>query len=112
VSIDLLLDNSKCDVWSIGVIAYMLLSGTPPFYGKNDDETFAAVRRGKWRFCEPEFRSVSAQGKAFIIACLTRRVEARPSADVASRHPWFNLLKTAKEPSASSISIDVIERCV
>ena len=42
--------TNKCDVWSIGVIAFMLLSGTPPFYGKDDLGTLRSVRAGRLVF--------------------------------------------------------------
>jgi len=40
--------NEKADIWSIGVLTYILLSGCPPFNGKNDDEIMDAVKTGKY----------------------------------------------------------------
>lgn len=42
--------NEKCDVWSIGVITYVLIAGVPPFNGANDQEIIKKVKSGKFRF--------------------------------------------------------------
>ena len=85
--------TAKCDIWSIGVIAYMLLSGVPPFFGTDEKATIQAVREGKWRFFNSLFKAISPAAKAFISTCLNRQTNLRPSAAIALKHQWFNILK-------------------
>ena len=104
-------DDAKCDVWSIGVIAYMLLSGTPPFYGKTDAETLQNVRIGRWKFEEALFKPVSSAAKNFVSSCLTKRVSKRLTAKEALNHEWFNRLKyVEKPPQNDDLSADVVHR--
>ena len=42
--------NEKCDIWSIGVILYILLCGEPPFNAGNDEEIIAKIYKGKYEF--------------------------------------------------------------
>jgi len=58
--------GSKCDIWSIGVIVYIVLSGVPPFNGKDDQEIMKAVRKGKFSFSDSCWSKVSNQAKDFI----------------------------------------------
>eukprot|EP01032_Pedospumella_encystans_P015723 gene15723-17969_t len=103
--------DAKCDVWSIGVIAFMLLSGTPPFYGRSDADTLNAVRLGRWHFDEYLFKPVSSDAKDFITKCLTRKPVLRPSAADALKHRWFNQLRSMKtEEERKSVSLQVVQR--
>ena len=70
----------KCDVWSIGVITYILLCGKPPFYAADDNEILKIVKRGKFSFKEKEFDSVSKEAIDFISVALTYDQDKRPSA--------------------------------
>jgi len=85
--------NEKCDIWSIGVITYMVLSGKAPFYGKTDPDIYASVRRGKFEFSAPSWKLVSQDAKDFISALLTVDHKKRPSAQAALEHKWILMAK-------------------
>jgi len=70
----------KCDVWSSGVITYILLSGQPPFNGQSDSEIMKKVRAGKFSFDDKCWASISDKAKDFISSLLTFKQEDRPSA--------------------------------
>ncbi|KAI3735524.1 hypothetical protein L6452_15025 [Arctium lappa] len=80
--------NEKVDVWSAGVILYIMLAGVPPFYGDTPAETFEAVLRGNLRFPTRIFRSVSPEAKDLLRKMLCKDVSRRLSAEQVLRHPW------------------------
>eukprot|EP00352_Strombidinopsis_acuminata_P004002 CAMPEP_0176397868 /NCGR_PEP_ID=MMETSP0126-20121128/45466_1 /TAXON_ID=141414 ORGANISM="Strombidinopsis acuminatum, Strain SPMC142" /NCGR_SAMPLE_ID=MMETSP0126 /ASSEMBLY_ACC=CAM_ASM_000229 /LENGTH=408 /DNA_ID=CAMNT_0017772431 /DNA_START=230 /DNA_END=1456 /DNA_ORIENTATION=- len=84
--------GSKCDIWSIGVIVYILLSGIPPFNGKDDQEIMKAVRKGKFSFSDASWNKVSSSAKDFITQLLTLDQDKRPAATDALKHPWITEL--------------------
>tara|TARA_B110001450_G_C17205832_1_gene313370 strand:+ start:255 stop:425 length:171 start_codon:yes stop_codon:yes gene_type:complete len=51
--------GAKCDIWSIGVITYIILSGIPPFNGASDQEIMKKVKLGKFNFNDPVWKSIS-----------------------------------------------------
>jgi calcium-dependent protein kinase len=81
--------TEACDLWSLGVIVYMLLSGAPPFYGKNDEAIKASIVQGEYTFPHELFRDVSDEAMAFVSCLLSYNIEYRYTADQALTHPWL-----------------------
>ena len=95
--------TKACDMWSIGVITYILLCGYPPFYGDNDAAIFKQIMSGTFEFPDQEWRTVSAEAKAFIQRLLTLDATKRPTAADAETDPWFALVHAASVPLTSEI---------
>lgn len=78
------------DMWSLGVITFMLLSGLSPFLGDDDNETLNNILSCSWDFEDEEFRDVSDQAKDFISKLLIKEKCWRISATAALKHPWLS----------------------
>ena len=88
--------NEKCDIWSCGVILYILLSGRPPFGGEDDNEIMENVKKGKYDLESSPFNKVSKSVLDLIKKLLEMDKDRRISAQQALAHPWFKEQK-AKE---------------
>ena len=63
--------SEKCDVWSAGVILYILLCGYPPFYGESNKQILEAVKLGKLDFSGPEWKDKSIESIELIKKMIT-----------------------------------------
>ena len=81
--------DEKCDLWSCGVIMYILLSGRAPFEGNTDQEVMEKVRLGKYSLSVTPFDKISNEAKDLIQSLLKIDPLDRISADEALKHPWF-----------------------
>eukprot|EP00915_Cephaloidophora_sp_WS-2016_P005473 GHVH01007285.1.p1 GENE.GHVH01007285.1~~GHVH01007285.1.p1 ORF type:complete len:522 (+),score=95.80 GHVH01007285.1:335-1900(+) len=104
--------NEKCDVWSVGVILYILLSGCPPFHGQNESEILKRVEQGRFTFRLPQFERISEQGKNMIRACLLFNPEQRLSAQELIHHEWFYVGEMQPRNFLDKTSISIINQMI
>jgi len=80
--------DQACDLWSAGVIMFVLLCGYPPFYGDTDAQVLQKVRRGEFTFVKEDWKSISVDAKDLITNLLKMDPTARFTAGQALTHPW------------------------
>jgi len=90
------------DMWSVGVIAYLLLSGVRPFNDTNTVRLNSKIRQGSFEFPEKEWKDVSQPAKDFVKALLTVEVEKRLTAAQALAHPWIKASGGSPLPSVKA----------
>lgn len=96
--------DKRCDLWSLGVIAYILLCGYPPFRadcgsdcgwerGENcracQELLFNSIQEGRYTFPEEEWADISSEAKDLIRQLLVREASHRLSAERVLTHPWL-----------------------
>ncbi|XP_031583580.1 death-associated protein kinase 2 [Oreochromis aureus] len=99
--------STAADMWSIGVITYILLSGLSPFQGDTDEETLGNVIAMKYEFNEHYFSLTSPMAKDFIQKLLMKNPEDRMTAEECLHHPWIKPItpKQAAKRNRSSINM-------
>uniref|UniRef100_H2YJ43 Protein kinase domain-containing protein n=1 Tax=Ciona savignyi TaxID=51511 RepID=H2YJ43_CIOSA len=78
------------DMWSIGVVTYVLLSGLSPFMGDDEQETLSNVTACEVDFDDDSFEDVSEEAKDFICQLLSIRESKRPGCDQCLKHTWLS----------------------
>ncbi|XP_030658103.1 myosin light chain kinase, smooth muscle isoform X7 [Nomascus leucogenys] len=96
------------DMWSIGVICYILVSGLSPFMGDNDNETLANVTSATWDFDDEAFDEISDDAKDFISNLLKKDMKNRLDCTQCLQHPW--LMKDTKNMEAKKLSKDRMKK--
>lgn len=96
------------DMWSIGVICYILLSGDSPFQGHSDPETLALVTAAQWEF-DDSFDEISSDAENFISSLLLKDTRRRMSCADALSHHWMATLGS-EGSSSKSLSREKMKR--
>jgi len=89
-----------CDIWSAGVILYILLSGDPPFNGPNDNAIYTKIAEMKFKFPENKWKNISNEAKDLICHMIVPEKD-RYTAEQVLKHPWFK--------NASNVPLSDIE---
>ncbi|XP_011887740.1 PREDICTED: MAP kinase-activated protein kinase 5 isoform X6 [Cercocebus atys] len=87
--------NKSCDLWSLGVIIYVMLCGYPPFYSKHHSRTIPKDMRrkimtGSFEFPEEEWSQISEMAKDVVRKLLKVKPEERLTIEGVLDHPWLN----------------------
>lgn len=93
----------EVDMWSVGVLTYVLLSGRLPFAADNDSELFKLIIAGKLVWKSPQFDKISVAAKDFISKLINTDPDSRMSAKKALEHPWLQE-QASKEPTHESVA--------
>jgi calcium-dependent protein kinase len=105
--------DEKCDIWSCGVIFYILLTGYPPFNGNSNKEIFQNIKHQKLEYDTEEWKDISQDAIDLVKKMLDRKPEKRLSAEACLNHRWFKVLENQEKTSQKNIrniSLRAIER--
>jgi calcium/calmodulin-dependent protein kinase I len=85
--------DQQSDMWSVGCIVFLLLSGNLPFLGRSQKELFRKIVAGKYEFNEEDWQNISDDAKDMVSNLLVLNPDKRLTADQALKHAWLKLSK-------------------
>ena len=101
----------KCDIWSCGIILYILLCGYPPFNGNTNTDIFYCIKNTEPQFNDEEWNENSAEAISLIKSMIMKNPDERYNANQCLNHPWFKILekeeKTNKIKSKNNLMLNI-----
>ena len=95
--------NEKCDIWSCGVILYILLCGYPPFNGNSNVDIYHNIQNNPPYFNGEEWKDITREAIDLIKCMLNKIPNKRFSAEQCLNHKWFKLLTSKDKNDEKSV---------
>lgn len=109
--------GKAADIWSVGVIAFVLLSGRTPFEGEDDLQIMDAIKKGTFDFSDPAWENISEEAKDFVSTVLAYEERDRPTAPQALQHKWLQAMRKQHQKEHHDViqtdiqkAVDALER--
>jgi serine/threonine protein kinase len=81
--------GKECDIWSIGVVTFILLSGSTPFYEEDNFALFEQIKNCRYSFEAETWQDVSEEAKDFVKKILVADPKKRLTSEQIFNHPWM-----------------------
>ena len=101
--------SEKSDMWSCGVIMYIMLCGYFPFIGQKEHQTISQILNKEVDFSEKEWSKVSKEAKDLISRLLNKSPEKRPEAQEVLIHPWIQIFK---QGMSNNLCLDSVKNLI
>jgi serine/threonine protein kinase len=101
----------KCDIWALGVLAFILFTGQEPFQGKNAKELYYQMQFRTDHFRLEWWNDVSPTAKAFVQTLLQFDETKRPTAQEALNHPWFDTILESSSSQSTTDTTNDTRKC-
>ena len=102
--------GTQADIWSLGIILYIMICGFPPFQGESNEEIYRKIKAASFNFNSEAFYSVSLECKDLIRKLLTKDPSKRLTGSQALKHSWFKYYAPPLPSDRKHINDEVLMR--